>query len=142
MENVSTSARWNFAVGVGAIPLVLSFLCFPLLAQKDRVLDSTDKSRLAVLKGNVNPRALAQYDRGPVDPYLKLSYITLALKKSSDQQSALDELLKQLQNPFSSLFHKWLTPEQYADRFGVSGNDVAKIVAWLQSGGFTILQVA
>ena len=36
------------------------------------------------------------------------------------QQAALDRLLADQQTPSSPNYHKWLTPEQYADRFGLS----------------------
>src|ERR1035437_10111279 len=29
-------------------------------------------------------------------------------------------------------YHRWLSPEQYADRFGASLDDIAKITAWLE----------
>ncbi|MBV8050035.1 MAG: Ig-like domain repeat protein, partial [Acidobacteriaceae bacterium] len=44
--------------------------------------------------------------------------------------------------PASRNYHKWLTPEQYAARFGLSSNDVGTISAWLRSQGFEIVQIA
>jgi len=60
---------------------------------------------------------------------------------SSTQQKALDQLLAQQQNRTSPNYHKWLTPPQFADRFGLSQNDLNKVTAWLKSGGFEILSV-
>lgn len=68
--------------------------------------------------------------------------MTLELKPSAAQQSALDHLLASQQNPASPDFHKWVTPEQYAGRFGASQSDVDRITAWLRSEGFTALRVA
>ncbi|MBV9768594.1 MAG: S8 family serine peptidase, partial [Bryobacterales bacterium] len=50
-------------------------------------------------------------------------------------------LLGEQQNPRSSSFRKWLTPEQFADQFGVSDSDIAKITAWMRSQGFDIIAV-
>src|SRR5437764_9424444 len=50
-----------------------------LMAQENRIVDRVDDSRRMLLKGNVHPKAQGQYDQGPVNPSLKLSYITLAL---------------------------------------------------------------
>ncbi len=36
---------------------------------------------------------------------------------------------------------KWLTPQQFADRFGLSQNDLNKVTGWLKSEGFQILSV-
>jgi subtilase family serine protease len=71
-----------------------------------------------------------------------LGYVTLAFKKSDAQQAALEQLLRQQQEPASPLFRKWLTPEQYADRFGLSQDDIVKITAWLGSSGFNVIRVA
>ena len=64
------------------------------------------------------------------------------MKPSGAQQSDLQQLLADQQNPASASFHQWLTPQQYADRFGVSNSDVAQIVAWAQSQGFQVTNVA
>jgi subtilase family serine protease len=66
----------------------------------------------------------------------------LVFKPSLAQQSALEKLLSDQQQPSSPLYHKWLTPEQYADRFGLTKNDVAKVASWLESQGFTVDRVA
>ena len=113
-----------------------------LLAQQDRIASPVDISRSVVLKGNRNPRAQAQYDRGPVDPSLELAYVTLLLKPSPEQQSALEQLLAEQQTPSSPNYHKWLTPEQYAGRFGLSRGDVARVVSWLESAGLKVNDVA
>ncbi|HLG98907.1 MAG TPA: protease pro-enzyme activation domain-containing protein [Bryobacteraceae bacterium] len=121
------------------------FLCVVspvLLAQQDHIPNEMDRDSRVVLNGNVHPQARDQYDRGPVDPSLRLPYMTLVLKNSPTQQVALNELLRKQQDPSSPLFHQWLTPEQYADRFGLSSNAVANIVSWLQAAGLTVLRVA
>ncbi len=68
--------------------------------------------------------------------------LVLLLKGSTAQQQALTQLVQQQQDPTSSNYHQWLTPEQYADQFGVSQNDVDKVVQWLQSGGFSDVQAS
>ncbi len=82
--------------------------------------------------------AQPRFDQGPVEPAFRIGYITLMLKKTDAQQAALEQLLQQQQDPASPNYHDWLTPEQYADRFGLSQNDLDKISAWLQSEGFTV----
>ena len=68
--------------------------------------------------------------------------LTLMLKGSTAQQQAAAQLVSEQQDPASPNYHRWVTPEQYADRFGVSQNDVAQVVQWLQSQGFTGVRVA
>ncbi len=127
-------------------PLLIALCaCLPatvLDAQQDRISGRIDNSQRVTLRGNVHPEARPQFDRGPVAPSFEVSGITMYLKSSAAQQSALQQTLADQQNPASPDYHKWLTPEQYADRFGLSQSDVNKIVAWLESQGFSIDQVA
>ncbi|MGA2211919.1 MAG: protease pro-enzyme activation domain-containing protein [Bryobacteraceae bacterium] len=122
--------------------MILAGLPRTLLAQADRIAGPVDGTRLLPVPGNVNPRATAAADEGPVDPATKLNYIQLVLKPSAAQQTDLNNLLSDQQNPRSPNFRKWLTPEQYADRFGVSPADIAKITEWLRSQGFDVITVA
>jgi len=124
--------------------VILSLFLLPcaLLAQPDRITAPIDARRVAVLKGSVHPMAQPQFDQGPVEPAFRLGYITLMLKKTGAQQAALEQLLEEQQNPASPNYHNWLTPEQYAERFGLSQGDLDKISAWLQSEGFAVEYVA
>lgn len=88
--------------------------------------------------GRVHPLARAEYDRGPADAAMPLSYVTLYFKLDSSIEPFLDEL----QIPSSSNYRKWLTPEQFGQRFGLSGADAAKVTAWLQTMGLQVHDVA
>jgi subtilase family serine protease len=124
---------------------VLPF-CFWCYGQKpgqpNRVTNEINASEFVPLAGNVRPLAQPQFDRGAVEDEFVLPYITLTLKQSSAQQAALRKLLSEQQTKSSRNYHKWLTPEQYADRFGAAPEDLAKIALWLQGNGFTILGTA
>ncbi|MBZ5726717.1 MAG: Ig-like domain repeat protein [Acidobacteriia bacterium] len=113
-----------------------------LLAQQDRIPDRIVKpgggARRVVLTGNRTPQAQPQDDAEPVEPSLRIAGITLLLKRSPAQAAEIENLLDDLQNPASREYHGWLTPEEYADRFGVSANDFARIASWLESQGLRI----
>jgi hypothetical protein len=100
-----------------------------------------DDSRLIELRGNIHPLARPQYDQGKVDPSFKIERITMMFQLTASQQTDLDALLAAQQNSTSPNFHKWLTPEQYADRFGVAQSDLDKVTAWLQSQGFAVVEI-
>ncbi len=118
------------------------FLASTALAQEDRLRGPIDNLHRTALHGNVNPHARHEFDAGAVDPSMKLSYMTLMLKPSGSQQADLEQLLTEQQDRKSPQYHKWLTPEQYADRFALSPADIGKIRAWLEGQGFTIDHVA
>jgi uncharacterized protein (TIGR03437 family) len=132
------NASLQFAAGG-----ILLFITTPLLeAQPDRISNSIDGSRVVVLTRNVNPNARAADDQGAVDPSMAIPYATLYLKPSGPQQAALETLLMEQQDPGSSNYRRWVTPEEFADRFGLSGGDIAKLTAWLKSAGLTVNDVA
>jgi hypothetical protein len=121
---------------------ILIFSTLSFAAAPDRISGPIVSGQLVKLSAGVPLKAQPQYDLGRVDPSLKLGYMTLLTVPSASQQKAIDQLLAQQQNPRSPQYHKWLTPEQYADRFGLSPNDIQKLCVWLQSQGFAIVRVA
>jgi hypothetical protein len=125
---------WKFL-----LPLLATTLCF---AQQDRIAGPIDSSQMVTLPGHLNRNAKPQYDLGPVKASFQLNHVTLLTLPTQSQQEALRELVAEQQNPKSPNFHKWLTPEQYAERFGLSQNDISKISAWLKSQGLSVLSVA
>ena len=120
--------------------LVLSTFCFA--AQADRITGAIATGTTVRLSSGVPMLARPQFDQGAVDPSMKLEYITLLTTPTAAQKKAINKLLADQQNPHSANYHKWLTPQQYADRFGLSQTDMAKLVGWLQSQGFTIERTA
>lgn len=68
--------------------------------------------------------------------------LSLLLAPSAEQQADLDAYLAALQDPASPAYHHWLTPAEFADRYGVSTSDLDQVTAWLGAQGFTIRTVA
>jgi len=128
--------------------LVLLFAFLSLLSnltfavQPDRITGAIDSGTVIRLKGNVHGLARRDFDLGRVNGGEPMSGVSLVFKPSATQQAALDKLLKEQQERSSPNYHKWLTPAQFADRFGMSKNDVNKVTGWLQSQGFTVTRVA
>jgi uncharacterized protein (TIGR03437 family) len=94
------------------------------------------------LRGHVPPHALPENDQGEVDPSLSLTSLTVVLQPSDAQQADLEQFLHDQQDPASADYHRWLTPEQYADRFGASVADTQKISAWLEQHNLKVTSVA
>jgi subtilase family serine protease len=124
----------------------LAAAALPALAQNgplaNRIVGLLDPNRSAPLKGNIHPQASRANDLGPAPRDLTLDSITLHLKPTPAQQADLDQFLVQLQTPSSAEYRRWLTPEQYADRFGASPADIAQITAWLEQQGLTVTSQA
>ncbi len=122
--------------------LLLCLFATPLAAQPDRIAGSIDARRSVVVRGSVPRQAQAGIDQGPVSADFPLGNMTLMLRPSDAQQAELEQLLAEQQDPGSPNYHQWLTPEQYAERFGASPADLDKIGAWLRSQGFEVRYTA
>ncbi|MGO8794178.1 MAG: protease pro-enzyme activation domain-containing protein [Candidatus Sulfotelmatobacter sp.] len=135
MQSFSTR-HWKFFL----LPFLVSSLCFA--EQPDRIAGTIDSSQMVALVGQIQKRAKPKYDQGRLSGSFHLNQVTLLTLPTQAQQQALRLLVAEQQDPKSPNFHKWITPEQYADRFGLSPNDVKNISAWLQSQGLTVVSVA
>jgi uncharacterized protein (TIGR03437 family) len=109
-----------------------------LYAGTDRINQAVDPNRTAVLTGQVHPLAQPRYDQGLADPAAELGYVTLLLRPDP----ALKTFLAQQRTPSSASYRRWLAPEEFADRFGLTQNDIGKITAWLGSQGLRVNDVA
>jgi subtilase family serine protease len=102
------------------------------------ITQSVDEGNLAALRGNTRPEATAQNDRGAVADGFPMVHLLLQLRRSPEQERALQRFLDEVPDPTSPNFHKWLRPEQFGQDFGVAQQDVDAIERWLQSHGFTV----
>jgi subtilase family serine protease len=129
-----------------AVAALLSLGALPSSAQVSdvapRITQAIDNSQLTVLRGNVHPLARPAYDRGAAPASLAMDHMLLVLKRSPQQESALDSLLAQQQDRNSPNYHRWLTPAQFGAQFGPSDQDIAAIENWLESEGFSIDSVS
>lgn len=122
--------------------LVVILSSLSIAAAPDRITRALNTAQTVQLTGQVNRFATAQYDQGPVDPATQLGTLTLMTSPTAAQQTAMKLLLSQQQDRTSPNYHKWLSPEQFADQFGLSRHDVQAITGWLQSKGFTMIRSA
>jgi subtilase family serine protease len=121
------------------VGLVLALAAAPRVNAAAPVIDNHDVVRLP---GNVPAQARPENDFGPADPSLPMNRIIVQLKRSPAKEAELEKLLAAQQDPSSSDYHRWLTPEQFGKRFGPSQADLALVTGWLKSEGFRIDEVA
>lgn len=126
-----------------AIPALLTLLsALAFAVQPDRISEALDSGQVTTLPGNMHGLARPEFDLGRTDGSKVLSGVSLVFKPSPSQQKALDKLLADQQSPASPSYHKWLTPAQFAARFGMTRNDIQKVTTWLESQGFKVTRVA
>ncbi|MFZ0314045.1 MAG: S53 family peptidase, partial [Candidatus Korobacteraceae bacterium] len=74
---------------------------------------------------------------GPYNPQQMLR-LSVALKPPHMDEE--EQFLRQLQDPASPLFHKYLSAAEWNQRFAPSAQDEQAVVAWAQAQGLTITQ--
>jgi len=108
----------------------------------DRISQAANDQQVMRLRGNIHPLVQRAVDQGPVANSMQVNRAVIQFQRSEAQQKALETFLAELQDPASSNYHKWLTPEQFGERFGMSTGDLAKISGWLQAHGLKVVNVA
>jgi subtilase family serine protease len=117
--------------------LVFAGVLLPGAARAEHIPQAIDNTSLWRLRGNVHPHARAEFDRGAVNGSMAMEGMKFVFQLTPEQQISLDTLLKEQLDPSSPNYHKWLTPESYAERFGVGRGDIARVANWLRQQGFT-----
>ncbi len=137
----SSSPRFRRRLASLALALI-SVAASGQVKTRDRIVEAIDDENASPLQNNISPKARPEFDHGRVQDSLQLDRITIVFKPTRAQQDGLSALLLRQQDPGSVDYHKWLTPEQYAEQFGLSQNDFKKIAAWLERHGLRIVDAA
>ncbi len=135
-----------FAIKCTALLTLLSIPALQTFAQsseaQQRITQAVDESKLTLLKGNTYPLARPEFDRGPAPASQMMETMMLGLKRSPEQEAALDQLMAEQLDHSSPNFHKWLTPVQFGKQFGPSDQDIQIVTSWLESHGFQSIEVS
>ena len=134
--------RFSCCAAVILFSLIGISFSFAQSSVAPRITRSVSDSDVALVPGGVHPQVARAVDQGSVSPNMPMQRMAIFFKPSSAQQSALDQLLQQQQDPNSPNYRNWLTPEQYGERFGMNPSDLAKVTVWLQSHGFRNVTVS
>jgi uncharacterized membrane protein len=102
------------------------------------ITQTVDEGKSVTLGGNTRPEATAKNDRGQVADDLLMEHMLLLLKRAPEQEGELQNFIDELHDSSSPTFHRWLTAEEFGERFGVAQQDRDAIKNWLQSHGFKV----
>jgi Pro-kumamolisin, activation domain/Bacterial Ig-like domain (group 3)/FG-GAP-like repeat len=107
-----------------------------------RIVASVNDSARVPLRGSVHPLARPEFDRGAAPADLPMQRMMMVLRRSPEQQQALDVYVSSLRDRNSPTFHRWLSPEEFGEQFGIAQPDIDKIQSWLQSHGLNVEAVS
>jgi hypothetical protein len=114
---------------------------FCLIAISAIVLVLVAPARAAVesrqLTGHV-PAAVTKLNLQPIGRLPATNRMNLAIGLPLRNPDALDALLRQITDPTSPNFRHYLTPEQFAERFGPTEKDYEALVGFATAQGFVV----
>jgi len=92
-----------------------------------------------VLKNQTVPLVSRAQLVGPASSQQQLN-LSVGLQLRNQQE--LDNLLRGMYNPHSSMYHHFLTPQAFADEFGPTADQQQQVKGYLQQQGLTVTHVA
>jgi subtilase family serine protease len=87
------------------------------------------------------PPAVASGEARPVGLLSPSKHLHLAIQLPLRNQAELAGLLNRLYDPQSSDFRKYLSVEQFTERFGPTRDDYQKVVEFVKANGMTVLDM-
>ena len=133
-----TCVRGGVHFGIWFTVFTSLAISLPAQERAERVTAEIDDTERTAIQGSQPPMARPENDAGRMAVGTKLEGISIVLSRTVTQEAALQALIAAQQDPTSPSYHKWLTPEEFAARFGVADADIAKIQSWLEKHGFTV----
>jgi subtilase family serine protease len=127
-----------FALLSGAALFLTTAACMPAYAAGNRIAKAVNESELSRVPGTTHPMARAEFDQGSVSDSLPMEHMFLILRRSPEQQQALDKFSAELHDPTSANYHKWLTADQLGRIYGPSRQEINAVVQWLSSHGLRV----
>jgi trimeric autotransporter adhesin len=107
-----------------------------------QISQQIDSRTVTPLKGSVHPLVRnGAKDLGVVPDSTPTGRITLQLKRPAAQEHALQKFLSAVHQKGSPSYHKWLTPTQFGQQFGVADSDLSAVQSWLESQGLKVEKV-
>jgi subtilase family serine protease len=84
------------------------------------------------------PDAVANGKAGLMGAVGPQEHLKLAIHLPLRNQAELTRLLRDLYNPKSPDFHKYMSVSGFTERFGATSGDYNKVVAWAKANGLTV----
>lgn len=149
MQNPRTDRRRHRLGATAILGTIVTLLLVGLSASRasaqslvaNRITVPIRSDQMQVMRGTVQPLVARAKAQGQLSGATPIEGMSLVFRLSAAQQADLKNLLVEQQTKGSPMYHQWLQPGQFAARYGVSQQDLAKVAAWLQSRGFVVTSI-
>jgi hypothetical protein len=127
---------------VGAMCLAVSVACAQTAMSQTRIVNTIKNEERVAVRGTTSSLLAKSVDTGRMAGGQNLGRMLLLLAPTAEQEQAAEELITALHDPSLPSYHKWLTPTEFGQRFGVADSDAAQVQQWLQGQGLTVHEVS
>jgi hypothetical protein len=107
-----------------------------------RLRAKVDDRRRVSIPGHRLPSLSRAAELGRVAGSTAMKQMVMVLQASAEQDHALRQLIDQQGDKNHPNFHRWMTPGEFADRFGVADDDIAQVTGWMAQYGLTVDRVS
>ncbi|HTS16113.1 MAG TPA: protease pro-enzyme activation domain-containing protein [Verrucomicrobiae bacterium] len=121
-------ARRRIAGGFDAVAGAIVFLLLVTLVQA---------AQRQALSGHV-PQAVKSFARRPIQRVPGTNVLHLAIGVPLHDPDGARAFLQELYDPTSPVFHQYLTPEQFTEKFGPTEDDYEQVIAFATANGFQV----
>ena len=117
--------RWCGFVPMAGIALIVAIAGTARCGEPATLLDGNHPDEAAEVAGAASASASQTL----------AMHLTIALHNRGE----LGRLIAAQQDPSSPEYHRWLTPDEFTNRFGPTQADLARVTNWLNKKGFTVI---
>jgi hypothetical protein len=126
-----------------AVCIAIGLITSQSATAQSRITEPIENThRIAVNGSSPNHLLSLSQEAGRVPASQNLGKMVLVLGPTPEQDQAVDDLIAAQHDSSSPSFHKWLTPAEFGQRFGVADTDSSQVRQWLESQGLTVHQVS
>ena len=125
--NKAINSLLTLSISAGSSAILIGFLRMPLCAAERQAL-----------QGHVPAAVASQAFVGRLSTSKRLA---LAIELPLRNRTELRALLEEIYDPNSVNFHHYLTPDQFAERFGPTEDDYQAVIAFARANGFTVTAI-
>ena len=118
--------------------LFVSSLCVGQTTVRPLTAKTVSDPSLVQLTGHVAPSVPLSEDLGRVSPALPFDHVLLQLKRTPEQEAALDQAIADLHDPKSASFHQWMTAAEFGAKFGATDAQIRQVSEYLTANGLQV----
>ena len=126
-----------------AVCVAIGLIASQAASAQSRITETIQDTQRVAVKGSSPDRLIGlSHDTGRLPASQKLGRMVLLLAPTPAQDQAVADLIASQHDASSPLFHKWLTPGQFGQQFGVDDTDSSQVSQWLVNKGLSVHQVS